>query len=32
LTRVIGAPEGDYREWSEIHAWARDIGETLLGR
>jgi menaquinone-dependent protoporphyrinogen oxidase len=32
LTKLIDAPEGDYREWPEIHAWAHGIGESLLRR
>jgi len=29
LVRMVGATEGDYRQWDEIEAWARDIAATL---
>jgi menaquinone-dependent protoporphyrinogen oxidase len=28
---AIRAPEGDFRRWDEIEAWARDIAATLEG-
>lgn len=30
ITKVVGAPEGDFRDWEEIHAWARGIADQLL--
>jgi menaquinone-dependent protoporphyrinogen oxidase len=27
--RTVHAEEGDYRDWTEIHAWAEDIAELL---
>jgi menaquinone-dependent protoporphyrinogen oxidase len=32
ILRVVGAEEGDYRQWSAIAAWARGIGDTLVAR
>ena len=29
IARVVKAPEGDFREWEEIRAWAREIGAAL---
>lgn len=29
ITRVVNAPEGDFRDWGEIRAWAREIAATL---
>jgi menaquinone-dependent protoporphyrinogen oxidase len=29
ITLVIRAPEGDFREWEVIRAWAREIGDEL---
>ena len=29
VTMAIHAPEGDFREWEEIRAWAREIGREL---
>lgn len=29
VTRLGTAPEGDYREWGKIRAWARDIATQL---
>jgi menaquinone-dependent protoporphyrinogen oxidase len=26
---AVRAPEGDFREWDEIEAWAGDIARTL---
>src|SRR4051794_21802456 len=28
---AANAPEGDFRVWDEIHAWAREIAVALLG-
>jgi menaquinone-dependent protoporphyrinogen oxidase len=28
-TRAVKAPEGDFRDWSAIRAWAREIGTSL---
>ncbi len=29
MVRAVKAPEGDYRDWGEIDAWARGIAEEL---
>lgn len=29
IVRVVGAPEGDFRPWGEIEAWAEEIAMTL---
>ena len=29
VVRVVGAPEGDYRPWPEVAAWARDIADAV---
>ena len=29
VTRVVGAPEGDFRNWDAIRNWAREIGQAL---
>lgn len=29
IARLASAPEGDYREWDKIRAWARGIGEDI---
>ena len=29
VVRAVGAAEGDYRDWSEIRAWATDIAQAL---
>lgn len=29
IAKVVGAPEGDFRHWNVIRAWARDIATTL---
>jgi len=29
IMRVVRAPEGDYRDWSEIHSWAQGIADEL---
>jgi menaquinone-dependent protoporphyrinogen oxidase len=29
ITRVVKAPEGDYRDWEAIRAWATDIATAL---
>jgi menaquinone-dependent protoporphyrinogen oxidase len=29
ITRVVGAADGDFRPWSEIDAWARNIADQL---
>lgn len=28
----VGAPTGDFRDWTEIEAWARDVGEAVKRR
>lgn len=30
--RVMGLRYGDYRDWSAVDGWAREIGRDLLGR
>ncbi len=30
VARLAKAPEGDYREWEKIRAWARGVGADLL--
>jgi menaquinone-dependent protoporphyrinogen oxidase len=32
ITRLVKAPEGDFRPWSEIEAWARGIATALETR
>lgn len=32
VSKVVRAPEGDFRDWDEIHAWARDIAGALETR
>jgi len=32
VARAVHAPEGDFRDWGEIEAWADDIAATLEGR
>ncbi len=29
VTRAVHAPEGDFRDWDAIRAWARDIADNL---
>ncbi len=29
ITRMVKAPEGDFRDWDAIHSWARDIAMSL---
>jgi menaquinone-dependent protoporphyrinogen oxidase len=29
VVRMVGAPEGDYRDWKDVGAWAAAIAETL---
>jgi menaquinone-dependent protoporphyrinogen oxidase len=29
VVQMVGATDGDYRQWDEINAWAREIGATL---
>jgi menaquinone-dependent protoporphyrinogen oxidase len=29
LTKVVGAPAGDFRDWDEIRGWARGIASSL---
>lgn len=29
IVRVLKAPEGDFRDWAEIAAWAEDIADAL---
>src|SRR4051812_45492362 len=29
ITHVVGAPEGDFRDWEAIRAWAREIAAAL---
>ncbi len=31
-TRAVKAPEGDFRDWPAIRAWAREIGDSLAPR
>jgi menaquinone-dependent protoporphyrinogen oxidase len=31
VTKLVRAAEGDFRPWSEIEDWAREIARTLLG-
>lgn len=30
--KAVKAPEGDFRDWPEIRAWARGIGDALVPR
>jgi menaquinone-dependent protoporphyrinogen oxidase len=30
VTRVVRAPEGDFRDWQEIRGWARSLADDLL--
>jgi menaquinone-dependent protoporphyrinogen oxidase len=30
VTRVVKAPEGDFRDWATIRAWARDVATELV--
>jgi menaquinone-dependent protoporphyrinogen oxidase len=32
IARAVRAPEGDFREWSEIEDWAVDIADALASR
>lgn len=32
IAGVVGAPEGDFRDWGAIRGWARSIGALLAGR
>jgi menaquinone-dependent protoporphyrinogen oxidase len=32
VSRVVRAPEGDFRDWDDIRRWARGVGETLSQR
>jgi menaquinone-dependent protoporphyrinogen oxidase len=29
VTRLVRAPEGDYRDWSAVRAWADEIAQSL---
>jgi menaquinone-dependent protoporphyrinogen oxidase len=29
ITRIFGAPAGDFRDWEDIRAWAREIAREL---
>jgi menaquinone-dependent protoporphyrinogen oxidase len=29
ISRLVGTTEGDYRDWDEIRAWAREIGHAM---
>jgi menaquinone-dependent protoporphyrinogen oxidase len=29
ITALMAAPDGDYRDWPAVHAWAREIGSAL---
>lgn len=29
MVRMVGAPEGDFRDWSAIREWTREIAKTL---
>ena len=31
VTRAVGSPDGDFRDWDEIRAWAAEIGAELAG-
>jgi menaquinone-dependent protoporphyrinogen oxidase len=31
IARMVKAPEGDFRRWAEIDAWAHEIGGQLAG-
>ena len=31
IMAVVRAPEGDFRQWSEIEAWANEIAASLAG-
>lgn len=31
VVRMVKAPSGDYRDWAEIRAWAREIATSLTG-
>ena len=31
VTKVVGAPSGDFRDWDAIGAWAREIAAALRG-
>ena len=31
ITRMVQAPEGDFRDWEAIDAWAREIASELNG-
>jgi len=31
ITRMIRAPDGDFRDFAEIRTWAEEIGRALLG-
>lgn len=30
ITRFVHAPDGDYRDWDAIRAWARDVAAALV--
>ena len=30
-TRLIGAPDGDFRDWSAIREWAESLPDSLIG-
>jgi menaquinone-dependent protoporphyrinogen oxidase len=32
LTAALRAPEGDFRDWDAIRAWAGEIADTMQGR
>ena len=32
VTRAVGAPEGDFRDWEAIRGWARQIAASLDGK
>lgn len=32
IVKMIGAPDGDFRPWDDIDAFAREIGDALLAR
>jgi len=29
VSRVVQAPEGDFRDWDEVRSWARSIAASL---
>jgi menaquinone-dependent protoporphyrinogen oxidase len=29
ITRIVRAPEGDFRQWDHIRAWAQELADKL---